>query len=132
MPGRHLPPNPDAGDESTLAGYAAVHGRPAAFDGPDGAPYSVDIATAETGDRDRPIGAFLLFLRWRRMGAPGVEAHIESEFLAYDATAEGARRAVGNLSLHDVKALLDRLVRDRGEAPRRAWWDAMREGDGDA
>jgi hypothetical protein len=132
VPGRHLPPNPYAGDESTLAGYAAVHGRPAAFDGPDGAPYSVDIATADTGDTERPVGAFLLFLRWRRMGAPGVEAHVESEFLAYGATAEGARHAVGSMSLHEVKALLDSLVQERGEVPRRAWWDAMREEDGGA
>jgi hypothetical protein len=104
-----------------------VHGRPAAFDGPDGLSYSVDIATDDTGDAERPYGAFLLFLRWRRIGTAGVDAHLETGFLAYGESEEDARRAIGVLTLHDVKERLDALVRSRGGASDRRWWDAMRE-----
>jgi hypothetical protein len=135
MPGRYLPPDHDAGDEATLGGYRAVHGRPPAFDGPDGMPYSVDVASDATGDADRPFGAFLLFLRWRRMGAPGVDAHIESKFIAYAETAEQAERALADMPLTEVKLLLDELVRATGaiEAQRgRRWWDVMRDEAGGA
>jgi hypothetical protein len=130
MPGRHLPPDHAAGDEATLGGYRAVHGRPPAFDGPDGLPYSVDVATDATGDPDRPFGAYLLFLRWRRMGTPGVDAHIESRFLAFAESAERAERVLGDMSLFEVKALLDELVRATGASDARdgrRWWDAMRD-----
>lgn len=129
MAGRHLPPDHEAGDEATLGGYRAVHGRPPAFDGPDGMPYSVDVATDATGDPNRPFGAFLLFLRWRRMGTPGVDAHLESAFIAYAGTAELAERELASMPLAEVKALLDDLVRSTGgiEAQGRRWWDVMRD-----
>ena len=71
MPGRHLPPDHSRGDERTLGGYAAVHARPPAFEGRDGMSYSVEVLTDATGEAARPYGAYLLFLRWRRIGAPG-------------------------------------------------------------
>lgn len=126
MPGRHLPPNPDAGDESTLGGYMAVHARPAAFDGPDGLPYSVAIMVDETGDPARPFGAYLLFLQWRRIGEPGIDSHVESEYLAYGDTPDVARDQLRALSLHAVKQHLDELVNARGRHARK-WWDAMRD-----
>lgn len=129
MPGRHLPADREAGDESTLGGYMAIHRRPAAFDGPDGLPYTVDVATDSTGDTRRPFAAFLLFLRWRRIGEPGVDAYLESEFIAFGATPDEARTAIGALSLHEVKATLDRLVQARTAPGARRWWDAMREED---
>jgi hypothetical protein len=125
--GRHLPPDRDAGDEFTLGGYAAVHGRPAAFEGPDGLPYSVEIETDTTGDPAQPFGAFLLFLRWRRMGPPGIDAHIETGFLAFADSADAARRQLGAMSLHDAKEHLDRLVRLAGDAGGRAWRNVMRD-----
>jgi hypothetical protein len=132
MPGRHIPPNRDAGDESTLAGYMAVHARPAAFDGPDGLPYSVDVLTDETGEASRPHGAYLLFLQWRRMGEPGIDTHIESEFLAFGDSPDAARTAIGRLTLHEVKAVLDTLVRARdGTAGSRRWYDVMRDEGGE-
>jgi hypothetical protein len=129
--GRHLPPDHSAGDESTLGGYMAVHARPAAFDGPDGLPYSVDIMVDETGDRSQPFGAYLLFLRWRRMGEPGIDAHLETSFLAYGTTAEVARTSIGAMPLHDVKAHLDALVTKEGGDTGRKWWDAMRDEGGE-
>jgi hypothetical protein len=130
MPGRHLPADRSAGDESTLGGYMAIHKRPAAFDGADGMPYSVDIAIDETGDAGHRFGAYLLFMQWRRLGPPGIDAHLETDYLVFGETADEARLAIGAMSLHDVKAHLDALVNARlGEGGRR-WYDAMRtEGD---
>jgi hypothetical protein len=132
MPGRHLPPDRDAGDESTLGGYMAVHARPAAFDGPDGLPYSVDLATDDTGDPARPFGAYLLFLRWRRMGEPGIDTYLESGFLTYGETPEAALDALRSMPLHDVKAQLDQVVRGAGGDTTRKWWDVMRDEDSPA
>ena len=105
----------------------AVHARPAAFDGPDGMPYSVDILTDETGDAKRPYAAFLLFMKWRRMGEPGIDAHIETDFLAYGNSVDEARAALGKMPLDDVKTMLDDLVRGKADKPERRWWDAMRD-----
>lgn len=131
MAGRYIPPDPSLGDESTVGGYMAVHSRPAAFEGEDGMSYSVEILADETGEPERPWGGYLLFLRWRRYGETAVEGHLESEFLEYGATEDDARAAVGRRSLHDVKSVLDALVRrSYGGTPTRRWWDVMRaEGD---
>jgi hypothetical protein len=129
MPGRHLPADHSRGDANTIGGYMAVHSRPAAFEGPDGMSYSVEICTDATGDPERPVGAFFLFLRWRRIGEPGVEGHLESDFLAHGKTEAEARERIGKMMLNDVRDLLHEMIRVRGEAagaPRRRWWDVMR------
>ena len=106
----------------------AVHARPAAFEGADGMSYSVEIEADETGDASRPFGGYLLFLRWRRMGAQGIEGHLESDFLTYGETADDARAAVGRMRLDDVKRTLDALIRAQsGGTSSRKWWDAMRD-----
>ena len=132
MGGRHLPADHSRGDANTIGGYMAVHDRPAAFEGSDGMSYSVEICTDETGERDRPYGAYFLFLRWRRIGEAAVEGHIESEFLAHGSTEAEARDRIGAMSLNDVKRVLEDALRSRHTAasPRR-WWDAMRD-EGDA
>ncbi len=129
MPGRHLPPDHAKGDERTLGGYAAVHARPAAFEGADGMAYSVEIMTDATGDPARPFGAYLLFPRWRRIGASGVEGHVESDFLRWGATEDEARAAAAAMWLDEAKATLDALLRDHGGPPQRRWYDVVREGD---
>ncbi len=129
--GRFLPPDHGRGDESTIGGYMAVHARPAAFEGPDGMSYSVEIETDDTGDRDAPVGAYLLFVRWGR-GEPKISGHIETDFLARAATADEARARVGALPLGEVKRMLDALVRERSPGPSRPWWDAMRDEGTDA
>lgn len=128
MPGRFIPPDPSQGDEGTIGGYMAVHARPAAFEGRDGLSYSVAIETDGTGDVDRPVGAYFLFVRWRRIGTQGVEGHLESPFLAFGATPAEARKTLGEMALADVKAVLDGLIADAGE-PARRWWDVMRDED---
>lgn len=127
MPGRHLPPDPSAGDESTLGGYMAVHARPAAFDGPDGLPYSVDIMVDPTHDPAQPFAGYLLFMQWRRMGPAGIDAHLESDYLVHADSAEAVRAEIAALTLHDVKAQLDALVRARDGDGGRRWYDVMRD-----
>ncbi|HEY0970806.1 MAG TPA: hypothetical protein VGE02_07510 [Gemmatimonadales bacterium] len=127
MPGRHLPPDHSAGDERTLGGYAAVHSRPAAFEGPDGMSYSVEVLADETGEPERPWGGYLLFMRWRRVGASGVEGHLESDFLRHGASEAEALDAVRRMTLWEAREVLDALVeRARGDHPTRRWWDVMR------
>lgn len=131
--GQFLPPDHSKGDESTVGGYAAVHARPAALEGPDGLSYSLEILADATGDAARPFGAYLLFVRWKRVGAQGVGGHLESEFLAWGPTAAQARHALGAMPLSDAQRVLDALIRpkDGGRAERR-WWDVMRAESDDA
>jgi hypothetical protein len=127
---RFIPPDHSLGDANTIGGYMAVHGRPAAFEGSDGMSYSVAIEADRTGDPKRPWGAFFLFLRWRRVGSPGVDTHLESDFLAFGDSGEEARRTLGGMSLTDVRRVLEELLRSRAQ-PSRRWWDAMRDDDED-
>ncbi len=125
--GRFLPADHSKGDPNTIGGYMAVHDRPAAFEGSDGASYSVEIVTDVTDDKARPIGAYLLFVRWRE-GDPVASGHLETDFLGFADTEDEARRIVGAMLLNEVKETLDQLIKSRREA-LKPWWDAMREED---
>lgn len=103
----------------------AVHSRPAAFEGSDGASYSVEIVTDTSGEEKRPFAAYLLFVRWRE-GDPVASGHLETDYLAFGDSEEQARHLVGALSLNDVKAKLDDLIKAR-KAELRPWWEAMRQ-----
>jgi hypothetical protein len=133
MHGQFLPADHSRGDANTLGGYMAVHDRPAAFEGSDGFSYSADILTDDSGTPDAPVGAYLLFVRWARVGAAAPEGHLESDFLARAATDAAARAALGAMPLAEVKRTLDALIAARdGGAPHRRWWDAMRADDAGA
>ncbi|HEY3287863.1 MAG TPA: hypothetical protein VGJ96_12165 [Gemmatimonadaceae bacterium] len=127
--GRFLPPDYSRGDENTVGGFAAVHGRAAALEGKDGLSYSLELLTDETGDPARPHGAFLVFLQWRRIGEQGVEGHLETDFLTYADTPEAALRAAAALPLTECQRLLDALVAARDGDRSRRWFDVMREDD---
>ena len=128
MAGKHLPADHSKGDANTIGGYMAVHDRPAAFEGSDGLSYSVEICVDETGESDRPYGAYFLFLRWRRIGTSGVEGHVETDFLAHGNSEAEARNRIGMLRLNEVKEILEATLRAReGGTGRRRWWDAMRD-----
>lgn len=132
MPGRHLPPDHDLGDANTIGGYMAVHARPAAFEGPDGMSYSVSLEVDATGDPVRPFGAWLLFVRWRRIGAQGVEGHLESDYVEYGDSPEEAAALLGVWPLSRVRELLHGLVQGAARAAEgRKWWDVMRTEDGE-
>lgn len=128
---RFRPPDHDKGDESTIGGYAAVHDRPAAFEGSDGFSYSVELMTEPTGDPGAPWAAFILFVKWSRVGAQSPEGHLETDYLLTAATEADARTALGETPLSEVKALLDRVIASRSGTSTRRWWDAMRDEDGE-
>jgi hypothetical protein len=108
--GQHLPPDYARGDESTVGGYAAVHARPPAFEGPDGASYSADILVDVTDELETPWAAYLFFVRWSA-GGPALEGHVESGYVARGASEADAREAAGRVSLREAKRVLDGLVR---------------------
>lgn len=134
MPGRHLPADHDRGDANTIGGYAAVHGRPAAFEGPDGFSYSVEIVTAPTGHAEGAWGAYLLFVQWSRVGATSPSGHLETDFLSEADTEEDARAVVEAMSLAEVRTALHAAVDERTHGAHggrnRRWWDAMRDDGG--
>lgn len=123
--GRFIPPDHSKGNPNTIGGYMAVHDRPAAFEGRDGASYSVEIVTDVSDEKDRPFGAYLLFVRWRE-GDPVASGHLETEFLAFASTEDEARATVGAMLLNEVKTTLDSLIEAR-RAELMPWWDAMRQ-----
>ena len=128
----YRPPDHSKGDESTIGGYAAVHDRPAAFEGSDGFSYSVELMTERAGEdttnADAPWAGFILFVKWARLGAQSPEGHLESDYLVQADSEAEARRTLGQTPLEEVKALLERLIADRNVgAPTRRWWDAMRD-----
>jgi hypothetical protein len=129
MSGQHLPADFSKGDANTLGGYMAVHARPAAWEGADGTSYSADIVADETGEPARPIGAYLLFIRWSA-GDPSPVGHLESDFLAWGDTEAQAIEALGRIALDEVRRTLDALIASAAKAtaqPDRPWWDAMRD-----
>lgn len=96
-------------DDETLGGYERVHARPPAFGGRDGNAYTVSVFVEDEADARGQFGAALLFLRW----TPGGErpaGHVETDYLAFAATPDGAREAVQALTLHEVKQHLDRCL----------------------
>jgi hypothetical protein len=129
-PGQHLPPEYDKGDETTVGGYAAVHSRPAALEGRDGMSYSLDLLSDSTGEAARPYGAYLIFVQWSRMGAQKAEGHLETDFLAWGASAPEAERALGAMLLVDAQRALDTLIAARDGGSTRRWWDVMKQEDG--
>src|SRR3954469_24284881 len=117
-------PDFSKGDPNTLGGYAAVHDRPAAFEGSDGYSYSVEVLVDEDHQQEARWGAYLFFVKWARIGASGPEGHLESDVLARGQTEAEARERVGLLALNDVKRVLDQLIaRAPAGAPKRKWWD---------
>lgn len=128
MSAQHLPADHSRGDANTIGGYAAVHGRPAAFEGSDGFSYSVEIVAAETGHEERPWAAYFLFVQWGRVGATSPSGHLESDFVAESDTEDDARAIVGALSLGQVRGVLYALIAARsGNEPSRRWFDVMHD-----
>src|SRR5687767_4755224 len=116
--GRFLPGDQSKGDANTIGGYMAVHDRPAAFEGSDGFSYSVEILTERAADTEPPWAAFFLFVKWARVGAQSPEGHLESDYVTRGASEAEARSRAGQLSLGEVKVLLDSLIaRAAGDRP---------------
>ncbi len=100
--------------DATLGGYFAEHERPPGFDGLDGQPYTVSMETEKTPDLRHPFEGFLVFPRWAETGV-GVVGHVESPTLVKGKTRDEVLAGLGDLSLVQVKALLDDALRRRAE-----------------
>lgn len=111
---RNLPADHSKGDERTIGGYAAVHARPAALEGRDGMPYSVEIMTDRTGDGEQAFGAYFFFVRWKRIGKEGVEGHLETDLLAWGPDRASVMATLGAFVIEDVQRLLDGLIPEKG------------------
>ena len=123
-------PDFSKGDPNTLGGYMAAHDRPAAFEGADGFSYSVDILVDAAPEAPEPWGAYLIFVRWARIGASAPEGHLESDILYRGRSELEARDRVGAMRLSEVKRVLDALMaQSPSGAPKRKWWDAMNADD---
>ena len=126
-----LQPDHSKGDANTIGGYQAVHERPAAFEGPDGFSYSVEILTGDAGEEGAAgaprAGACLFFVRWTRIGSSAPMGHVESDWLVYAPTEEEARTALAAWPLGEARRVLHELVaaQQPPERPARKWWDAM-------
>lgn len=94
-------------EDTTLGGYQQVHGRPPAFGAADGKAYSVATFADDTAESGR-FGAALLFVRWDEGDRP--VGHLETDYLAFGATADEALAPLLALSLEQVKAHLDACV----------------------
>ncbi|MBI4420132.1 MAG: hypothetical protein HY560_04840 [Gemmatimonadetes bacterium] len=105
-------------DDSTLGGYLRVHDRPPAFEGSDGAAYSVAVYLDDAPGADGRFGAALLFVRWSPAGEQPA-GHLETEYLTFGRTPAEADEQLRALSLHEVKGHLDRLIDRAKELP--AW-----------
>lgn len=100
--------------DATLGGYFAQHARPPAFEGSDGEAYSAEFYCDGEPTEDGRYGAAVLFVRWPKGGEEPV-GHLETEYLSFGATVEEARSKLGELTLHEVKRHLDRLIERRRE-----------------
>lgn len=105
-------------EDSTLGGYLRVHERPPAFEGTDGAAYSVALYVDDAPGPDGRFGAALLFVLWSPAGDQPA-GHLETDYLAFGRTPAEAEEQLRCLTLHEVKAHLDRVIARRKGLP--AW-----------
>lgn len=102
--------------DSSLGGYFEKHSRPPAFEGSDGASYSVDVYIEEDETTNKRYSAALIFVRWSSDGAQPV-GHLETAPLAVADLRAEVKSALYALTLHQVKGHLERLIEEKGKLP---------------
>jgi hypothetical protein len=102
-----------------------VHARPPAFEGKDGASYSVEVMTDETGDPQEPWAGYLFFVRYQH-GDPVASGHVETPYLRFANTEAEARKLVDAVQLNEALAELNKAIAERS-SQSRPWWEAMNE-----
>lgn len=100
--------------DSSLGGYFEKHSRPPAFEGSDGASYSVDVYIEEDETANQKYSAALIFVRWSPDGVQPV-GHLETEPLAEADRRAEVKSALYALTLHQVKGHLERLIEEKKE-----------------
>ncbi len=101
--------------DATLGGYFGHHDRPPAFEGADGQPYTVSIEVEKTADLAAPYHGYLVFPRWAETGL-GIVGHLETPTLFETRTRQEAVSRAEELSLDEVKRLLDEAI-ERHQGP---------------
>jgi hypothetical protein len=105
-------------DDTTLGGYLESHGRPPAFLGSDGHPYSVSIESERCPDLRKPWEGYLVFVRWNDEGL-GVIGHLESPTLFAGRTREEVESTARALRIVDVQDRLEAAIaRTRDDDPQ--------------
>ncbi|MCE2455419.1 MAG: hypothetical protein J4G12_06295 [Gemmatimonadetes bacterium] len=99
--------------DQTLGGYLELHKRPPAFGSAEGNHYTVEVEVERTGDLRAPYSGYLVFPRWAATGI-GIVGHLETPILAHSRSEAGVRAAIGALSLHEVRAHLERALAEHG------------------
>ena len=102
--------------DSSLGGYFEKHSRPPAFEGSDGASYSVDVYIEEDETTNKKYSAALIFVRWSSDGAQPV-GHLETVPLAVADRRAEVKSALYALTLHQVKGHLERLIEEKKRLP---------------
>ena len=102
--------------DASLGGYFEKHSRPPAFEGSDGASYSVDVYIEEDETTNKKYSAALIFVRWSSDGAQPV-GHLETVPLAVAERRAEVKSALYALTLHQVKGHLERLIEERKGLP---------------
>ncbi len=102
--------------DSSLGGYFEKHSRPPAFEGSDGASYSVDVYIEEDETTNKKYSAALIFVRWSSDGAQPV-GHLETVPLAVAERRAEVKSALYALTLHQVKGHLERLIEEKKGLP---------------
>lgn len=103
------PVTPEGVNDTTLGGYPAVHGRAPAFEGVDGAPYTVAIEAEPEGEAGESWVGYLVFVRWSDTGT-AVMGHLDSEDLAWGTSETEARSRLEELPLARVQRILDETI----------------------
>ncbi len=98
--------------DATLGGYIGEHDRPPGFEGSDGQPYTVSIEVESVENLLAPFVAYLVFPRWAETGL-GIVDHVETPVLYEGKSRDEVLGRAGELSLHDVKQLLDEAIQTR-------------------
>lgn len=118
-PGSRSGGNGDGGpgsapDDATLGGYLATHDRPPAFEASDGLPYTVSPEIEKTGNLLAPYSGYLVFPRWAETGV-GITGHVETPVLFEESSRNAAENRLGELTLSEVRDLLEEALRRRDD-----------------
>lgn len=108
------PPEAEAPVDGTLGGYLECHGRPPAFEGSDGCPYTVSLEVAREPDLRKPYSGYLVFPRWAETGG-GIIGHVESPPLLRGYSREEVEEKLRALTLLEVNDLLQEAISRRHE-----------------
>jgi hypothetical protein len=105
-------PDHEEPPDQTLGGYFSVHNRPPAYEGSDGHPYTVSREAEQTSNLRAPYSGYLVFPRWAQTGV-GIVGHVETRTLSEGASTEEVMNRLGELTLHEVQALLEEALEEK-------------------